>query len=181
MNPALLVTVENLFSNSDNKNIPLQLIQQIALDEGLELNAYQDEFGKWTIGFGHTPAQPGEVWTVQQAYDNLINDINNDGINPVDTNLPWSDNLGIVRQSVLYNMSYNEGINNLLDFTDTLASMQNGDILGVLNGMKDSDWYDQVTTRARQLMFQYWQNTWMIYPLTSKQDSLLHNYLNGIN
>ena len=76
MNPALLVTVENLFSNSDNKNIPLQLIQQIALDEGLELNAYQDEFGNWTIGFGHTPAQPGEVWTVQQAYDNLINDIN---------------------------------------------------------------------------------------------------------
>ena len=36
--------------------------------EGLELEAYQDIAGVWTIGYGHTAsAKPGLVWTDQNA------------------------------------------------------------------------------------------------------------------
>ncbi len=40
--------------------------------EGCRLKAYQDEAGRWTIGYGWTlGVRPGMVWTQQQAEDNL--------------------------------------------------------------------------------------------------------------
>lgn len=46
-------------------------INQAGLDliksfEGLRLNAYDDGFGNWTIGYGHTPAEEGQ--TITEAY-----------------------------------------------------------------------------------------------------------------
>ena len=35
--------------------------------EGLRLAAYQDSVGVWTIGYGHTPAQPGQTISSAQA------------------------------------------------------------------------------------------------------------------
>lgn len=40
-------------------------------EEGCILRAYQDSRGIWTIGYGNTPATPGEVWTQQEADDML--------------------------------------------------------------------------------------------------------------
>ncbi len=178
MNLSLLITIQDLF-NKNAINLPLPGLQQVGLDEGLKLVAYQDEFGKWTIGLGHTPAYQGEVWTLDKAFSQFITDINTDGLNPVEQNFPWIDAQGIIRKWVLVNMSYNEGIDNLLAFTDTLKAMQNLDLHQVMLGMMDSLWYRQVTTRARQLMFQYWKNVWCITPLTSNQDRLLSTFINS--
>jgi lysozyme len=35
--------------------------------EKLDLTAYQDQGGVWTIGWGHTPATDGQICTVDQA------------------------------------------------------------------------------------------------------------------
>jgi lysozyme len=45
--------------------------------EGLQLTAYQDPVGVWTIGYGHTGAdvQPGLTITQQQASDLLLQDV----------------------------------------------------------------------------------------------------------
>ena len=178
MNADLLVTIETMFDSSSNtNNLPLSGLQQIALDEGLRLHAYQDEFGNWTIGIGHTPAYPGEIWSVNKAYNTFIRDVLNIAWNPVN-GLPWTSNMDIIRKWVLVNMSYNMGFDAFLDFDEVKNGVISNDVDLVLTGMMDSKWYNEVTTRARQLMFQYWQNTWMINPLTSKQDRLLSQHLN---
>lgn len=48
----------------------------ISTHEGLRLEAYQDQGGTWTIGFGHTGSdvEPGMIWTVGQAYMALRKD-----------------------------------------------------------------------------------------------------------
>jgi lysozyme len=178
MNTDLFIVIENLFS-TNTCPYPIQLVQQIGLDEGLRQTAYQDEYGNWTIGFGHTPATPGEHWSLTECYNELIKNIGDRGWDPVDQNIPWADELGIVRKSVLVNMAYNMGIGQLLAFDETLTNMRAGNILGTLQGMKDSDWYNEVTTRAQQLMYQYYTNKWMITPLNSKQDSLLYQFMNA--
>ena len=182
MNLNIMLAIEELFTNNpEATDLPEEGVQQIGLDEGLVLHTYPDEFGNPTIGFGHTPAQPGEVWTLNQAFNMLISDINTKGVDPVNRYFPWVEKQGIIRKWVLVNMAYNEGIGNLLMFTDTLSSMENLDLHGAIIGMMSSKWYNEVTTRARQLMFQYWQNVWCITPLTSKQDKLLSAFINGGN
>ena len=44
--------------------------------EGCRLNAYQDQAGIWTIGYGHTlGVQPGMTWTQSQADDTLQSEV----------------------------------------------------------------------------------------------------------
>jgi lysozyme len=50
----------------------LELVER---NEGLRLSAYRDVAGIWTIGYGHTPAHPGQSITEEQAIDLLRRDI----------------------------------------------------------------------------------------------------------
>lgn len=43
--------------------------------EGKRLDAYQDQVGVWTIGYGHTPAHAGQVITDEQATALLLGDL----------------------------------------------------------------------------------------------------------
>src|SRR6266436_5811493 len=43
--------------------------------EGLRLSAYLDPVGIWTVGYGHTPATPGQVITLPQANSLLLSDV----------------------------------------------------------------------------------------------------------
>ncbi len=52
--------------------VPLKAKQLVKAWEGCKLTAYQDDAGKWTIGYGWTLGiRPGMKWTQQQAEDNL--------------------------------------------------------------------------------------------------------------
>ncbi len=44
-------------------------------NEGLRLEAYQDTGGHWTIGYGHTPAKPGQKISEAQATRFLADDL----------------------------------------------------------------------------------------------------------
>ncbi len=48
----------------------------IKRNEGLRLVAYQDVAGIWTIGYGHTPASPGQSIDQAEAERLLLNDLN---------------------------------------------------------------------------------------------------------
>lgn len=51
-------------------------LRRIVLREGLELEAYQDSAGVWTIGVGHTrTAKPGMKITEHQAHVLFVEDI----------------------------------------------------------------------------------------------------------
>ncbi|MGA2903727.1 MAG: lysozyme [Candidatus Korobacteraceae bacterium] len=61
-------------NNLSYSNKGLALTQQF---EGLRLTAYQDQVGKWTIGYGHTgpDVQPGLTITQDQANALLVQDV----------------------------------------------------------------------------------------------------------
>ena len=50
-------------------------LEIIKRNEGLRLTAYQDTGGVWTIGWGHTPARPGQSISLDQAEALLKADI----------------------------------------------------------------------------------------------------------
>ena len=125
-------------------------IADLMADEGLRRAAYRDTVGVCTIGYGHTPASEGEVWTVAQAYDQLIEDVAAVTAG-LDRDLAWWRTLDEVRQDALANMGFNLGVHGLLGFTHMLAPLQAGDFAVASAQMLLSKWASQVGDRAARL------------------------------
>ena len=142
-------------------SIEPELIDQIKQDEGLRLTAYQDTRGNWTIGYGHTPAQEGEVWTLEQAEETLALDLDQ-AADDLDQALPWAESMGVVRWSVLVNMVFNMGLSRLEEFHMALAAMQSGDFETAAAQMLNSLWASQVGDRAKRLAQQMASNEWVL-------------------
>ncbi len=162
-----------LASSSYNNIYPVQGPQSIGLQEGLKQVAYLDNEGNWTIGLGHTPAYPGESWTLATCMSVFFNDVYAKGYQPVTTNLPWVSQLSVPRQWVNYNASFNMGFTGWSAFEETLTSMQNGNWLATIQNMKASDWYDQVPNRVMALAYQLYFDEWVIGYLTPAQQQQL--------
>ena len=144
-------------------SLPLAGLQQIALQEGCETEAYQDSLGNWTIGIGHLGAYAGQIWTVSQCVSQLFIDVKSIGVDPVNRNLSWAlADMGTVRWWVFVNMSFNMGIFNLLQFNETLTAAEHLDWEGVAQGMENSLWYTQVGQRGVELCQQMRTNQWVL-------------------
>lgn len=90
--------------------------------EGLELSAYQDQVGVWTIGYGHTKnVQPGTIITEDQATQLLLSDV--------------AGAVTCVNNAVTYAISQNQ-FDALVDFVFNLggSSLLNSTLLRKLNG-----------------------------------------------
>jgi len=85
--------------------------------EGLRLEAYQDEAGVWTIGYGHTgrDVTPGLKWTQEQADKALYTDVNTfvNGVLNLVGNAPLNDS----QFSALVIFAYNVGLRAFLGST----------------------------------------------------------------
>lgn len=68
----LLISPEDLKMKINEKGLQL-----LKLFEGRKLQAYQDQGGKWTIGYGHTGPEviKGLVWSPEEAEQALENDL----------------------------------------------------------------------------------------------------------
>ena len=141
--------------------LPEELLTQIKQDEGLRLTAYQDTLGNWTIGYGHTPAQEGEVWTLEQAEAALLDDVDA-AANDIDMAFPWAEGMGVIRWSVLVNLCFNMGLEHLQGFHMALAAMQSGDFETAAAQMLNSLWASQVGDRAKRLAQQMRTNEWVL-------------------
>lgn len=132
------------------------LIEQLKVDEGLRLTAYQDTVGVWTIGYGHAHVAPGTVWTQAQAEKALVEDVIEHSAK-LAAALPWINDLDPVRRRVLQNMAFNLGVGNadtgkgLLGFKNTLRMIQEGNYRGAADNMLQSKWAKQVKARAVRL------------------------------
>lgn len=124
------------------------MIAELRRDEGVRLKPYRDTVGKLTIGTGR---DLDDVGISNEENDFMLqNDIDR-ACASLDDHLPWWESLDPIRQRVLVNMCFNMGINSLLGFTHTLASIQQGDWQGAHDGMLASHWAQQVGARAGRL------------------------------
>lgn len=80
----------------------------IKRNEGLRLVAYQDVAGIWTVGYGHTPASPGEVIDDAEAEMLLLNDLNfaSAVVSDATVGVPTTDN----QFAALVSLTFNIGI-----------------------------------------------------------------------
>jgi lysozyme len=152
----------------------------IGLQESASYTSYQDSLGNWTIGLGHTPAYPNETWSLETMMSVFFNDIYAKGYSPIISSLPWVKSLSQPRQWVNYNASFNMGSGNWLQFSETLQAMQSGNLIGVLEGMMNSQWYNQVPNRVKALMYQYYFDVWVLGYLDSSQLETLDSIINSL-
>lgn len=135
-----------------------QLVEQLKIDEGLRVVAYQDTVGVWTIGYGHTgpEVKRGLTWTREKAEAVLVEDILEHNAQLAEA-LPWIGSLDPVRRRVLQNMAFNLGVGSaatgkgLLGFKNTLEFVRTGQYDKAADGMLASKWARQVGNRAVRL------------------------------
>lgn len=125
--------------------------EQLKIDEGCRLTAYQDTVGVWTIGYGHTGGvKKGDKITQKEADDFLLGDVIEAAIDA--SSLPVDfDGLNAVRQAVLINMAFNLGKARLLAFKRTLFAILIRDFDNAALYMLQSKWAKQVGQRAIRL------------------------------
>ena len=126
-------------------------VEQLKIDEGCRLTAYQDTVGVWTIGYGHTGGvKKGDKITQKDADDFLLADTLQAAIDA--SSLPVAfDGLNAVRQAVLINMSFNLGKTRLLAFKRTLLAIAIRDYDNAALYMLQSKWSKQVGNRSIRL------------------------------
>jgi lysozyme len=128
------------------------LIADLKRDEGLRLEAYRDTRGVWTIGYGHTPAMEGAVWTPEAAAIQLAADLDR-VLAGLDREIAWWRGLDDVRQDALANMAFNLGVGGLLEFRHMLEALEAGDWHTASAAMLVSHWAAEVEDRAERLAF----------------------------
>lgn len=125
-----------------------KLIQQLRRHEGERLRPYRCSSGKLTIGVGRNLDDRG-ITAAESAYL-LNNDIDRVWVE-VESRMPWIRQLNEVRQRVLLDMAFNLGIDGLMKFRNTLATIRAGDYQKAGVMMLDSLWAKQVGNRAQRL------------------------------
>ena len=138
---------------------PQELVDQIKRQEGLRLTAYVDTLGNRSIGYGHTPAFPGQTITEAEADSWLMQDLNGAQTDLL-TALPWCFSLSVPRYCVLWNMTFNMGIGHLLEFRLMLAAVREANYPEAAKQMMNSLWASQVKERAVELAEQMETGHW---------------------
>lgn len=134
------------------------LERELRRDEGVRREAYLDTEGHWTVGIGYNldvhSLPEGVTMPLSDEEVKTLFDISaKDVIKGLDTYLPWWKKLDEVRQRVMFNMAFNLGIHGLLQFTNTLRSVQDGKYEVAATNMLKSKWAKQVGRRAIRLAY----------------------------
>lgn len=137
-----------------------RLIQQLRRDEGEVLHAYQDHLGFWTIGVGRLVDQRrgGGISPLESAFL-LQNDIERCR-GALLQRLPWFAGLDPVRQAAVVNMAFQLGVDGLLQFNRTLASVRDGRYAEAETHGLQSRWAQQTPARARRVLRQIATGEW---------------------
>jgi len=151
-------------------HISKETIRRIELDEGFRSHAYLDSVGIPTIGHGYNL-----ITNPQSLPKHQLLTMCREGISEVSSKALVLAHLAVVqseltahiwfwgklseeRQGVLYNMTYNLGIQGLLKFKRMLAAMEAGNYTSAEGEMLDSRWATQVGNRAKRLAKQMGSN-----------------------
>lgn len=129
-------------------------------EERCVLHAYADHLGYLTIGWGRLIDKRKGGGLSQAEADLLLdNDLARVEAALVDT-LPWFRGLCEPRRAVLAGMAYQMGLEGLLGFRSTLASVRDERFADAAEGMRRSLWARQTPARARRMAHQMETGEW---------------------
>lgn len=138
-----------------------ELTKQLRADEGVVSHAYQDHLGFWTIGVGRLIDKRKGGGLRPFEIDYLLRNDIEDRINELTKRLPWFQNLDDARRGVLLNMSFQMGVDGLMQFKNTLDMIRQGDFDKAADGMLNSLWARQTPERAKRLSIQMRTGAWV--------------------
>jgi len=136
------------------------IMQQILRDEGFNPSAYPDSLGFWTVGSGICiDARKGCGIT---PAENLILVGNRIAIAQaqVAEQFPWTSALDPIRLAVLWNMTYEMGIDGLAEFRLFLAAVQAGNWQQASDQLISSELDREVPARAHREALQILTGEW---------------------
>jgi lysozyme len=127
------------------------LLPDLKRFEGCRLTAYQDTRGVWTIGWGHTPAEPGQTCSQATADTWLSLDVGIAvrGLDADPATEGWWRELDPVRADALIEMAFNMGERTLDVFKHMLAALKAKDWAGAAAAALDSAWCEEVNGDGR--------------------------------
>jgi lysozyme len=134
------------------------IYSQLRRDEDVRKFPYTDTAGKLTIGVGHNLTDKG---LSDAAIDFILEEDINDVIDELNVELPWVEDIGAERSSVILNMAFNLGVTKMKGFTKFLQAARVGDWETAANEMRDSEWARQVGDRAVRLEQQMRTGAWV--------------------
>lgn len=145
---------------STQRPAPGTLEEQLRLDEGEVLHAYQDSRRLWTIGVGRLidRRRGGGISPAESAML-LANDLARVDAG-LDRRVPWWRDLDPVRRAVLQNMAFQLGLDGLSGFVLTLVKVRQRDYEAAAAEMLRSDWATQTPERAHRLSVQMRTGEW---------------------
>lgn len=133
---------------------------QLKRDEGEKLHAYQDHLGYWTIGVGILiDSRKGGGLLPEESefiFKNRLRLIDE----ALSKRIPWIKKLDPARRGVLLNMAFQMGVDGLLGFKKTLATIEAGNYQKAAVEMLGSKWAQQTPARAHRLSNQMRTGDW---------------------
>jgi lysozyme len=143
------------------------LERQLRGDEGERDCVYPDSLGYATIGVGRCVDKrvKGAGLRSDEITYLLHNDID-DRINALMKALPWFQNLDDARQGALLNLSFELGVDGLLEFKQTLAAVQGGRYDEAAFDLLQSKYAQEVPARAKRISEQLRTGLWQFAPGT---------------
>lgn len=134
--------------------------EELILDEGVVLKAYQDTVGVWTIGVGHTGGvKEGDRIDMATAKHYLRRDIE-EAVADAKALCPDWEHMSGPRKGVMVNMAFNLGRDRLAGFKNTLRYIAERNYDRASTNMMLSKWASQVKGRAERLAFRMSSNTY---------------------
>ncbi len=136
--------------SSDWRTIEIDIIKK---EEGLSLQAYKDNLGFWTIGYGHhdsTINSSTPDWSLEQA-EQVLEENFQDAEAAARRVCSSFDTLNGCRKGVIVQMVFQLGEAGVKKFVNTLRFIDEDDFDSAAQGMKNSLWGKQTPFRARRL------------------------------
>lgn len=128
-----------------------QLAADLKKDEGWREHAYQDHLGYWTIGYGFLIDQRRGGKLPKAVAEYWLEYLIEERIKALCERLPWFVDMPDDVQRALLNMSYQLGINGLLNFRKMLAALERCDRHEAARQALDSTWARQTPARAKRM------------------------------
>jgi len=136
-----------------------KLREQLKIDEGCVNSVYLDHLNLPTVGIGHLVTEWDDEYgkpVGTEVSEERVNELFDQDVQVTidECKLLYNnfDELPEEAQQIIANMMFNMGRPRLSRFHKMKRAVDAGDWEEAGNQMKDSRWYDQVTTRAERLV-----------------------------
>jgi lysozyme len=133
-----------------DQNIAQKLRESIKRHESFRPYPYLDTKGNLTIGYGRNLT----LNRISETEGEIL--LGNDIINATAELyrfIPWTQDLEDARKAILIEMTFNMGIEKLLQFKKMLEAIQNKDYELASQEMLNSTWHEEVGNRADDLAY----------------------------